>query len=43
DATIDETLIKAGIERAKGLVVVLTSDAENVFTSLSAKVLNPNL
>jgi len=40
DATIDETLIKAGIERAKGLVAVLASDAENVFTSLSAKVLN---
>jgi voltage-gated potassium channel len=43
DATIDETLMKAGIERAKGLVVVLTSDAENVFTSLSAKVLNPKV
>lgn len=43
NATIDETLVKAGIERAKGLVAVLTNDAENVFASLSAKVLNPKV
>lgn len=43
NATIDETLMKAGIERAKGLVAVLTNDAENVFASLSAKVLNPKV
>lgn len=43
DATADEYLTKAGIERAKGLVAVLRTDAQNVFTTLSAKELNPNL
>jgi voltage-gated potassium channel len=43
DATSDEVLTMAGVMRAKGLVAVLSSDAENVFTTLSAKVLNPNL
>ncbi len=43
DATLDETLIKAGIKRAKGLVSVIKSDAENVFTVLSAKQANPNI
>jgi voltage-gated potassium channel len=43
NATIDETLVRAGIERARGLVAVLTNDAENVFASLSAKVLNPKV
>lgn len=39
----DEILIKAGIEKAKGLIAVVSSDAENVYISLSAKGLNPNL
>jgi voltage-gated potassium channel len=43
DASNDSTLLRAGIKRAKGLVVVLSSDAENVFTTLSAKSLNPNI
>jgi len=43
DATNDEILLKAGIQRAKGLVAVLPTEAENVFTVLSAKVLNPRL
>jgi voltage-gated potassium channel len=43
DATSDEALLKAGIERAKGLVSVVATDAENVFTTLSAKELNPNV
>ncbi|RMG63008.1 MAG: potassium channel protein [Calditrichaeota bacterium] len=43
DATLDDTLQKAGVERARGLVAVLPSDAENVFTTLSAKGLNPRL
>lgn len=43
DATSDETLIAAGVERAKGLVAVIKSDADNVFAVLSAKELNPNL
>ncbi len=43
DATEEETLRKAGIERAAGLVATLASDADNVFTILSAKEMNPNL
>lgn len=43
DATSDETLTKAGVQNARGLVAVLSSDAENVFTTLSARVLNPDL
>ena len=43
DATSDNTLIRAGVKKAKGLVAVLSSDAENVFTTLSAKSLNPNI
>ncbi|NIV72590.1 MAG: potassium channel protein, partial [Calditrichae bacterium] len=43
DATRDEILLTAGIKRAKGLVTVLATDAENVFTTLSAKELNPDI
>ena len=43
DATEEETLVKAGIERAKGLVSVVSSDAENVYISLTARGLNPRL
>lgn len=40
DATLDEFLLKAGIERAICLVAALGSDAENLYTILSAKTLN---
>ncbi len=43
DATQDETLIEAGIERALGVVAVLATDADNLFLILSAKVINPNI
>jgi voltage-gated potassium channel len=43
DATRDETLIEAGIDRAAGLISVLPTDAENLFAVLSARGLNPNL
>ena len=43
DATSDEALLRAGIEQAKGLITVVSSDAENVYTTLSAKTLNPDL
>ncbi len=43
DATEDETLIAAGIERAAGLVATLPDDADNVFISLTAKGINPNI
>ncbi len=43
DASSDDTLLRTGVKYAKGLVAVLSSDAENVFTTLSAKTLNPNI
>jgi voltage-gated potassium channel len=43
DATQDEALLLAGIERARGLVAVLGEDKDNVFIVLSARALNPKL
>ena len=43
DATNDEVLLQAGIERAKILISVLSSDAENLFVTLSAKDLNKKI
>ena len=43
DATRDELLKRVGIERAKGLISVLDSDAQNLYVVLSAKGLNQNL
>jgi voltage-gated potassium channel len=43
DATRDETLHEAGIDRASGLISVLPTDAENLFVVLSARGLNSNL
>jgi voltage-gated potassium channel len=43
DATQDKTLIEAGIKRAKGIVCVLPSDAENLYVILTAKELNQNI
>jgi voltage-gated potassium channel len=43
DATQDDILKEVGIERARGLISVLPTDAENLYVVLSAKGLNPNL
>lgn len=43
DATLDETLLAAGIERARGLIGALNSDAANVMTIVTARGLNPKL
>lgn len=43
DATHDDALLQAGIERAKGLVAVVATDADNVYVTLSAKVLKPDI
>ena len=42
-ATEDESLIDAGIERAKGLVATVSSDADNVYIVLSARGIRPDL
>jgi len=43
DATDDQTLADAGLQRAKGLIATLQSDADNLFVILSAKALKPTL
>ncbi|HEX8903750.1 MAG TPA: potassium channel protein [Longimicrobiaceae bacterium] len=43
DATHDEVLRTAGVERARGLVSALDSDASNVLAVLTARELNPDL
>lgn len=42
-ATDEKLLEKAGIQRARGLVTVVGTDADNVFLVLIAKQMNPNL
>lgn len=43
DATLDESLLQVGVERAICIVAALPSDAENLYTVLSAKTLNPSI
>ncbi|NMF85217.1 potassium channel protein [Nodosilinea sp. P-1105] len=43
DATHDQVLLQVGIERARCLVAALPSDAENLYTVLSAKSLAPTI
>ena len=43
DATLDESLLDARIEKAICIVAALRSDAENLYTILSAKTLNPKI
>jgi voltage-gated potassium channel len=43
DSTRDETLRHVAIDRARGLVAALSTDADNLFVLLSAKGLNPRI
>ena len=43
DATEDAMLKSAGIDRAKSLVCALQEDADNLFVTLTARSLNPDL
>jgi voltage-gated potassium channel len=43
DATEEATLRAAGIEKARGLITTIDSDAHNVYVILSARSLNPDL
>jgi voltage-gated potassium channel len=43
DGTSDGVLRQAGVERARGLVSSIDSDANNVYVTLSARALNPAL
>lgn len=43
DAQDEESLLKAGIIEAKGLICTLSSDQDNVFTTLLARELRPDI
>ena len=43
DASREEVLKKVGIDRARGLIAAVGSDAENVYAVLSARVMRPDL
>ncbi len=43
DATDDQVLKAAGIDRAKGLAAVLPSDSDNVYVVLSARILSSDI
>lgn len=43
DATKDEILVIAGIQKAKALITALPNDADNVYVVLTAREMNPDL
>jgi voltage-gated potassium channel len=43
DATSEETLKRAGVERARALVTAAASDADNLYITMSARLLNDKL
>ena len=43
DATLEESLVEAGVEHARGLATCLPDDADNVYVVLIARDLNPGL
>ena len=43
DATHDETLMKAGIQRAKAIISSLPNDPDNIYVVLTARELNKNI
>lgn len=43
EASSDDMLLLAGVKRAKGLISVVSSDANNVYITLSARELNDDL
>jgi voltage-gated potassium channel len=43
DATDDDVLLKAGVERARGVLMSLPTDEANLFAVITARSLNPGL
>jgi voltage-gated potassium channel len=43
DATADDVLRRAGVERARALVTTVASDADNLFITMSARLINERL
>ncbi len=43
EASDDDVLLRAGIKKAQGLISVVSTDADNLYITLTARGLNPNL
>jgi voltage-gated potassium channel len=43
DATLEESLLEAGVNHARGIATCLPDDADNVYVVLTARDLNPNI
>jgi voltage-gated potassium channel len=43
DATDDQVLLEAGVDRAAALIAAIDTDAENLYVTLSGRSLQPNL
>jgi voltage-gated potassium channel len=43
DAADEEVLLRAGVEKARGLIAAISTDADNVYVTLTAKGLRPDL
>jgi len=43
DATLEESLIEAGVQHARGIATCLPDDADNVYVVLTARDLNPRI
>jgi len=43
DATQDDTILRAGIKRARAIMIATANIADNVLVSLTARELNPNI
>lgn len=43
DATEDRNLVEAGIDRAAGIIVCLPSDKDNLYITMTARMLNPDI
>jgi voltage-gated potassium channel len=43
DASSEDVLARAGVSRARGLIAAVSTDAENVYTILSARLMQPSL
>jgi len=43
DATEDDNLINAGIKKAAGIIITLPSDKDNLYITMTARMLNPDI
>ncbi len=43
DVTEDENLVSAGIEKAAGIIITLPSDQNNLYVTMTARMLNPTM